>query len=173
MAAQIDPPIKSPAGSLAHHLAVIYVSDYHVMDCPLTIHGVDCGLFAIDDHDRTRTSMPAMKVMTSLNHTVHFHVHDGFRADELMYIEVSSPWARDGRAMVHSRIFSHQGVLVATCVQEVCTLLCVLYSGFHLQPHDSELFRLTTFQTGFLCVQRQCEAVGVAYGTLRGEWVAW
>jgi len=115
--AQIDPRIKSPAGTLAHHLAVIYLSDYHVMDCPLTIHGVEFGLFDIDDHSRTTTAA-GMKIMTTLNHTVHFHAHNDFRADELMYIEATSPWAKDGRAMIHSRIFSQQGLLVATCVQE-------------------------------------------------------
>ncbi|KAL2405752.1 hypothetical protein ABEF95_012156 [Exophiala dermatitidis] len=115
--AQVDPPIRSPTGSPAHILAIVHLSDYHAMDCPLTIHGVDFGLWKIGD--KTKTPTPAgMKIMTSLNHTVHFHVHDGFRADELVYIEVSSPWARDGRAMVHSRIFGKNGMLIATCVQE-------------------------------------------------------
>jgi acyl-CoA thioesterase II len=118
--AKIDPPIKAPTGSLLHLLGMIYLSDYHVMDCPLTIHGVDSGLFAIGDHTRNRTSSGSMmKIMTSLNHTVHFHAHDGFRADELVYIEATSPWAKDGRALIHSKMFSHNGLLIATCVQEV------------------------------------------------------
>ncbi|KAK5252522.1 acyl-CoA thioesterase [Exophiala xenobiotica] len=117
--AKIDPPIKAPTGSLLHLLGMIYLSDYHVMDCPLTIHGVDSGLFAIGDHTRNRPSSGSMmKIMTSLNHTVHFHAHDGFRADELVYIEATSPWAKDGRALIHSKMFSHNGLLIATCVQE-------------------------------------------------------
>ncbi|KIX06943.1 acyl-CoA thioesterase II [Rhinocladiella mackenziei CBS 650.93] len=116
--AKIDPAIKSPAGTAAHILAIIYLSDYHVMDCPLSIHGVNIGMFPIGDHSKTLTPV-GMKIMTSLNHTVSFHTHEGFRADELMYIEVTSPWAKDGRAMIHSRIFSNQGLLVATCTQEV------------------------------------------------------
>jgi len=115
--AKIDPPIKAPAGTLAHLLGMIYLSDYHVMDCPLAIHEADFGLFAIGDHTRTRTSS-GMKIMTSLNHTVHFHAHDGFRADELVYVEATSPWAKDGRALIHSKMFSHNGLLIATCVQE-------------------------------------------------------
>lgn len=88
------------------------------MDCPLAIHGVKHGLWEIGDQSRTAT--PAeMKIMTSLNHTIHFHVHDGFRADDLLYIEATSPWAKEGRAMIHSKIFSKQGLLIATVVQEV------------------------------------------------------
>ncbi|EXJ79285.1 hypothetical protein A1O3_08787 [Capronia epimyces CBS 606.96] len=116
--AQIDPPIKSATGSPAHLLAIIHLSDYHAMDCPLSIHGVEFGLWKIGDRTRTPTAA-GMKIMTSLNHSVHFHVHDGFRADELVYIEVTSPWARDGRAMIQSRIFSKDGLLIATCIQEV------------------------------------------------------
>ncbi|KIW37170.1 acyl-CoA thioesterase II [Exophiala oligosperma] len=115
--AKIDPPIKAPAGSQAHLLGIIYLSDYHIMDCPLRIHDIPLGLFPIND--RTRTKQPAsMKIMTSLNHAIHFHVHDGFRADELVYVEATTPWAKDGRALIHSRIFSHKGLLIATCVQE-------------------------------------------------------
>lgn len=91
------------------------------MDCPLVIHGVPHGQWPIGD--RSKKATPAnMKIMTSLNHTIHFHAHDGFRADELMYIEATSPWAKDGRAMINTRIFSTQGMLIATVVQEVCGL---------------------------------------------------
>ncbi|OAG45402.1 hypothetical protein AYO21_00036 [Fonsecaea monophora] len=115
--AQIDPPISSPRGAAAHILGIIHASDYHVMDCPLSIHGVPHGSWPIGD--QTKTPLPsAMKIMTSLNHTIHFHAHNGFRADELLYIEVTSPWAKDGRAMMNSRIYSKQGFLIATVVQE-------------------------------------------------------
>lgn len=120
--AQIDPPIKSAAGSTAHLLAIVHISDYHVMDCPMSIHGVQHGLYRIGD--RERKSVPnQMKVMTSLNHTIHFHVHEGFRADELLYVEATSPWAKDGRGMIHTKIYTKDGLLIATVVQEVSTLL--------------------------------------------------
>jgi hypothetical protein len=116
--AHIDPPITAKRGTPAHILGVVYMSDYHVMDCPLNIHGVPIGLFPIGD--QSKTPLPAtMKIMTSLNHTIHFHAHDGFRADELMYVEATSPWAKDGRALINTRIFSRQGMLIATVVQEV------------------------------------------------------
>ena len=116
--AHSDPPISAQKGAPAHVLAVIHVSNYHVMDCPLGIHGVPHALWPISDHTRTAPES-TMKVMISLNHTIHFHNHDGFRADEPMYIEVISPWAKDERAMIHSRIFSKQGFLIATVVQEM------------------------------------------------------
>lgn len=117
--AQIDPPMSAPRGSAAHVLAIVHTSDYHVMDCPLNIHGIPIGLWPIGDETKT-TQTNIMKIMTSLNHTIHFHAHDGFRADELLYVETTSPWAKDGRAMINTRIFSKQGMLIATCVQEVC-----------------------------------------------------
>ena len=138
--AKIDPPIKAPAGTLAHLLGMIYLSDYHVMDCPLAIHEADFGLFAIGDHTRTRTSS-GMKIMTSLNHTVHFHAHDGFRADELVYVEATSPWAKDGRALIHSKMFSHNGLLIATCVQEVSIRNIWLYRATALKKLLTSLNR--------------------------------
>ena len=52
---------------------------------------------------------------------------EGYRADELTYVEVSSPWARDGRAVVESKIFGTvdgtEGVLIATSVQEAYYIL--------------------------------------------------
>jgi acyl-coenzyme A thioesterase 1/2/4 len=76
-------------------------------------------MYRINDHSLTPTPIET-KVSTSLNHTINFHVHDGFRADELTYIEVETPWAKDGRAMMTSSIFAKDGTLIATCTQEVC-----------------------------------------------------
>ncbi|KIV94187.1 acyl-CoA thioesterase II [Exophiala mesophila] len=115
--AKIDPPMRASTGDAAHILAVIHMSDYHVMDCPLGIHEVNHGQPKIGDYERKRTPFD-MKIMTSLNHTIHFHVHGGFRADDLLYVEVTSPWARDGRGMIHSKIYTKDGLLIATCVQE-------------------------------------------------------
>lgn len=163
--AKIDPPIKAPAGSQAHLLGIIYLSDYHIMDCPLRIHDIPLGLFPIND--RTRTKQPAsMKIMTSLNHAIHFHVHDGFRADELVYVEATTPWAKDGRALIHSRIFSHKGLLIATCVQEVGQLK-ILFEFLLVVPAATSaaaLFRnridIHIF-LGVLCLQRQCQTLGI------------
>jgi hypothetical protein len=146
--AQIDPPMAAARGAPAHILAVVHASDYHVMDCPLSIHGVPHGLWPIGD--TTKTALPAsLKIMTSLNHSIHFHTHNGFRADELLYIEVTSPWAKDGRAMINSKIFSRQGMLIATVIQEVC--------------EPVRLDTLLTAWTGILCLQRECQALKSAW----------
>ena len=111
-------PIDSPAGSVDHVLGILNLSDYHVLDVPLQLSGITNGIYAINDHSKTPTPVET-KVSTSLNHTINFHVHDGFRADELTWIEVETPWARDGRAMMVSKIFTKEGMLIATCTQEV------------------------------------------------------
>ena len=99
-------------------LGIVSLSDYHVMDTPLHLNKYKFGLPAIGDMSRRPTEND-LKIGTSLNHTIHFHRHDGFRADDLTYIEVETSWASDGRAMLHSNIFSQTGLLIATCSQEV------------------------------------------------------
>ena len=90
------------------------------MDAPMQLSDIPFGMPAINDYSRTRT--PQMhKVGTTLNHSIHFHIHDGFRADDLIYIEAETSWARDARAMISTKIFTQDGLLIATCVQEVRT----------------------------------------------------
>ncbi|RMZ74904.1 hypothetical protein DV737_g5621, partial [Chaetothyriales sp. CBS 132003] len=57
-------------------------------------------------------------MMVSLDHTIYFHNPRSFRADEWMLAEVESPWAGDGRGLVMQRIWSKDGILIATCIQE-------------------------------------------------------
>ncbi|OAL39047.1 hypothetical protein AYO20_01798 [Fonsecaea nubica] len=57
-------------------------------------------------------------MMVSLDHTIFFHNPRAFRADEWMLTEMDSPWAGDGRGLVMQRIWSKDGVLIATCTQE-------------------------------------------------------
>ena len=114
--AQISPPITINTNRM-HALGIISLSDYHILDCPPTVHNLTFGLPLINDHDHQPT-YPNFERNTSLNHRIQFHVHEGFRADELTYIEAMSPWTNARRAEVNSRIFSKDGMLIATCVQE-------------------------------------------------------
>lgn len=57
-------------------------------------------------------------MMVSLDHTIYFHNPRAFRADEWMLTEMQSPWAGDGRGVVLQRIWSKDGILIATCTQE-------------------------------------------------------
>lgn len=59
-------------------------------------------------------------MMVSLDHTIYFHNPRAFRADEWMLSEMESPWAGEGRGLVMQKLWSRDGVLIATCVQEVC-----------------------------------------------------
>ncbi|KAK3067673.1 acyl-CoA thioesterase [Teratosphaeriaceae sp. CCFEE 6253] len=57
-------------------------------------------------------------MMVSLDHTIYFHSPKDFRADEWMFTECDSPWSGDGRGLVHQRMYTKDGTLIATCVQE-------------------------------------------------------
>jgi len=115
-------PALSSKNPKIHALAIIALSDYHVLDAAPTLHGRTFGLAHIDDTTRTPTGHD-FKLYTTLNHTIHFHRHERYRADELCYIEVTSPWAGRRRAEMQSRIFDRRGGLVATCVQEAYYVL--------------------------------------------------
>lgn len=62
---------------------------------------------------------PEIGMMVSLDHSIYFHEPRKFRADEWMFSEMSSPWSGDGRGVVQQHMFSKDGTLIATCVQEV------------------------------------------------------
>lgn len=59
-------------------------------------------------------------MVASLDHTIYFHEPNAIRADEWMCSERESPWAGNDRALVSQSIWTREGVLVATCTQEVC-----------------------------------------------------
>ena len=114
-AASINTPINQSNKKL-HALGIIQLSDYHILDAPPTLHDIPFGQPAINDASRSPTRN-SFQMFTSLNHTIRFHVHEGFRADELNYIEVNCPWTNRRRAEVQSQIFDRQGSLIATVAQ--------------------------------------------------------
>lgn len=116
-AAQMAPLGDDSKTKNLHTLALVALSDYHILDCPPTVHGLALSTPAINDRERKPTNSD-FQFFTSLNHSIRFHAHDGFRADELLYIEANCPWTKGRRAQVDSRIFSGDGKLLATCAQE-------------------------------------------------------
>ena len=127
-AAQVEPltssdsSSKQPRRTLAA-LALIALSDYHILDCPPTIHGLPTGVPAIADSART-PAPSAFNFMTSLNHSVRFNlIPESFKGDELVYVEAQCPWTRGRRGQVESRMFTEDGVLLATCVQETYSVM--------------------------------------------------
>ncbi|KAI9481837.1 acyl-CoA thioesterase [Coemansia sp. RSA 989] len=57
-----------------------------------------------------------MEMLVSLDHTIWFH--EPFRADEWLLYVMESPRAAGGRALATGRIYSRDGVLVASTAQE-------------------------------------------------------
>jgi acyl-CoA thioesterase 8 len=62
---------------------------------------------------------PEIGMMVSLDHTIYFHNPRSFRADEWIFTEMETPWAGDGRGLVFQRMYTQDGTLIASCVQEV------------------------------------------------------
>lgn len=110
-------PLGSDRDPRIHLLGVIALSDHHILDAPPTVHGLAIAAPQINDKTQTFRPFP-FDFMTSLNHSIRFHAHDGFRADEVLYVEAESAWAKGRRAQADTRIFSGEGKLLATCTQE-------------------------------------------------------
>lgn len=67
-------------------------------------------------------------MMVSLDHTIYFHDVKGLRVDEWLLSEVQTSWAANGRGLIHQKMWTKDGMLVATCIQEVSNL--VLYMSY-------------------------------------------
>lgn len=61
----------------------------------------------------------AVSMMVSLDHTMYFHNVEAFQVDEWVLSEIQSSWAGNGRGIVQQRMWTKDGKLVATCIQEV------------------------------------------------------
>ena len=69
--------------------------------------------------DVSKDAAPEIGMMVSLDHTIYFHNPRAFRADEWIFTEMETPWAGDGRGLVYQKMYTKDGVLIASCVQEV------------------------------------------------------
>ena len=56
-------------------------------------------------------------MQTSLDHTLHFH-STAPQPLGWVLVQLEAPWAADGRAVVRTRMWSPEGELLATAVQE-------------------------------------------------------
>lgn len=99
------------------------------------------GASALDKQTRHVQKRPEVGMMVSLDHTIYFHNPRGFRADEWIFTEMESPWAGDGRGLVFQKMYTREGKLIATCVQEVSARLSQHAVG-------SRILILLTFVTG-------------------------
>lgn len=85
-----------------HRAALAYASDYTILEPILRAHGVAWGT-------------PGLKA-ASLDHAMWFHRFG--RVDEWMLYTQESPNARGGRGLSLGRIYSREGVLLASVAQE-------------------------------------------------------
>jgi acyl-CoA thioesterase 8 len=69
--------------------------------------------------DVSKDPTPEIGMMVSLDHTIYFHNPRNFRADDWIFTEMETPWAGDGRGLVYQKMYTSDGVLIASCVQEV------------------------------------------------------
>jgi acyl-CoA thioesterase-2 len=89
-----------PDDPLVHQCLFAYASDYAMMMPVMNPHPV---------------SIPALR-STSLDHAVWFH--RDFRMDDWVLFELDSPVSRSGRGLGRGLLYTRDGELVASCVQE-------------------------------------------------------
>ena len=93
---------KLPDDPLVHACALTFASDLTLLDSVLSTHGEVWG--------------PGGYIGASLDHALWFH--RPFRADEWFLYDCLSPSASDARGLATGRIFTEDGRLIASAVQE-------------------------------------------------------
>ncbi len=95
---------RTPLGDdpLVHQTLLAYLSDLGLMAAALMPHGVT--------HKRNQVQA------ASLDHAMWFH--NRCRADEWLYYLSESHWSGEGRGLNIGKIYTREGLLVATAVQE-------------------------------------------------------
>ncbi|KAK0388876.1 hypothetical protein NLU13_5119 [Sarocladium strictum] len=106
-------------GTSLHQAILAYLTDWLALSVVSYVHGY----FKFPEtFIRSSKSSPiedtALGMLSTLNHSIYFHSSPSIRADEWMLLEVSSPWAGDERALGSGKIFSQDGTLLATYMQE-------------------------------------------------------
>ncbi|GHH24811.1 acyl-CoA thioesterase [Streptomyces rubradiris] len=97
------PPGTDSADPALHHCLLAYLSDLTLLD-------------SASPHHRTGRPNEGNGIAVSLDHAMWFH--RPLSADEWLLYEQRSPTSADGRALVHARIYTADGTLAATVVQE-------------------------------------------------------
>ncbi|KAL8791850.1 MAG: hypothetical protein Q9195_005586 [Heterodermia aff. obscurata] len=127
--------ISPSAGHQAHLSALAYMTDSYFVGTIARVHNLSRFADINARPSPSSSSTPAITrpssspkpqekvgMMVSLDHTIYFHHPLLTRADEWMCSEMESPWSGSGRGLVLQRIWSKDGTLLASCVQEVSSL---------------------------------------------------
>ncbi len=91
-----------PDDLLLHQCVLTYASDFSLLEASLHRHG--------------RTWMDPDMMVTSIDHAIWFH--RPFRADQWLLYETDSPSTSGARGLNFGRIYTQEGVLVASVAQE-------------------------------------------------------
>ena len=96
-----------------HSIIMAYMSDTGLLGTCLKVHNMQ---LASD-----------VSMMVTLDHSIYFH--DIGRADEWSLFEMESPWSGKNRGLNIGRIYSHDGRLLATCIQGLfsCYVVCCIH----------------------------------------------
>jgi acyl-CoA thioesterase len=166
-------------GTTAQLEALAYMSDSYFIGTITRLHKLWRFPFPAEDYDklpaelqakvkalhqwegmgedpREMVGRPSIGMMVSLDHTLYFHAPKKVRADDWMLTEMSSPWAGDNRGVVMQKIYSKDGTLLATCVQEVCSLFLSPRPGWR----KSCCFLLTRIVQGLVRLQPPAKTEG-------------
>lgn len=85
-----------------HQALLAYATDFHLLGTCMLPHGMSF----IQPHVQS----------ASLDHTIWFH--DRFRIDDWLLYTMDSPWAKNARGLNHGKMFTREGKLIATTMQE-------------------------------------------------------
>ncbi|KAK5636219.1 hypothetical protein RRF57_011931 [Xylaria bambusicola] len=118
--------ISEEGGNQAHLSALAYMSDSYFIATVSRIHRL--WRFPFKPEEMEHLEPEIREHLNKLNDVEGFgsfeQVRDRpkigmmVRADEWMFTEMESPWAGDGRGLVIQKIFSRDGTLLATAIQE-------------------------------------------------------
>ncbi|MFM1886810.1 MAG: acyl-CoA thioesterase [Pseudomonadota bacterium] len=95
-------PDRLPDDPLLHHVLLAYASDFSLIGTAMRPHGV--------------TMLTPGMVVASIDHAMWFH--RPVRVDDWLLYSMDSPSASGGRGLARARIFTRDGVLVASTAQE-------------------------------------------------------
>lgn len=131
--------LSTDASIELHQGALAFLSDQYILDSPIRLLNLQVGMGegkvgstqdkspydqqTTKDYsvlDDPRKAQPSdLKALATLNHTIYFHNASLVKADAWIFMECSTSYAHGRRALIHSKLYSRDGTLLAVCSQEV------------------------------------------------------
>lgn len=136
-------PLSEQGGSKAHCAALAYMSDAYFITAVYQLCHLDTNSAGhLDSSVATRhyeveqaldpnIQRSNIGMVVTLSHTVYFHNARRINANDWIYAEMQPSWAGNSRGLVFQKMYSREGLLLATCVQEVSALSTSTYGFTH------------------------------------------